>query len=391
VARGRWKWLDALLHTLILSSATITFAACSGGESVSEPILAPDGINELDEAETPGAALVAPTLIPAVTYDGSGQIVHPDVAVFPGRWQGKRYWIAATPYPGGNPKYENPSIYQGESSREMTVPAGVTNPIVAPPSFGYMSDPDIVHDAERDELRMYYRQTTGENDQLFLATSRNGVQWSPAHLVVSDVRYSLISPAVVRESAASWRMWTVNAAAQGCYSLPTELVLQQRRSADGIAWSAPEPVELRVPRRVPWHWDVQYVAAKSEYWALIAAYPQGTTCSQSAVYFARSTDGTTWTVSPTPLLGPGEFEPIRDLVYRSSFHYHEGSDAVSVWFSGARLEGKSFRYSVASARYPFSELLRRVSGATSTLERSATSAASSELKTAREAFEHQFP
>jgi len=136
---------------------------------------------------------------------------------------------------------------------------------------------------------------------------------------------------------------------------------------------------------------VQYVAAKSEYWALIAAYPQGTTCSQSAVYFARSTDGTSWTVSPTPLLGPGEFDPIRDLVYRSSFHYHDGSDAVSVWFSGARLEGRSFHYSVASARYPFPELLRRVSGAPWALERSVTSAASAELRAAREAFEREFP
>jgi len=390
-ARTWWKTLGALHDTLVPLTAAIIFAACTGGEGVSEPISPPDGANELDEAEAPGAAFVAPALIRAVTYDGSGQLVHPDAAVFPRRWQGKRYWITATPYPGGNPKYENPSLYQGESSREMTVPIGVTNPIAAPPTTGYLSDPDIVHDVERDELRMYYRQTAGESDQLFLITSQNGVHWSPAQLVVSDVRYSLISPAVVRESATSWRMWTVNASEQGCYSLLTEMVLQQRRSADGIAWSAPEPVEVRVPGRVPWHWDVQYVAAKSEYWALIAAYPQGTTCSQSAVYFARSADGTSWTVSPTPLLGPGEFEPIRDLVYRSSFHYHDGSDAVSVWFSGARLEGRSFRYSVVSARYPFPELLRRVGGATAALERSVASAASAELRTAREAFEREFP
>ena len=391
-AGGWWKWLVGARGTSFLISAAISLAACSGREGVSEPISPPDGTNELDDAEAPGAAFVAPTLIPTITYDGSGQLVHPDAAVFPRRWQGVRYWIAGTPYPSGNPKYENPSIYHGQSSREMKVPLGVTNPIVAPPAVGYLSDPDVLHDVERDELRMYYRQTAGESDQLFLITSQNGVQWSSAQLVLSDARYSLISPAVVRESATSWRMWTVNASAQGCYSLPTELMLQQRRSADGIAWSAPEPVELRLPRRVPWHWDVQYVAAKSEYWALIAAYPQGTTCSQSAVYFARSKDGTSWTVSPTPLLGPGEYEPIRDLVYRSSFHYHDGSDAVSVWFSGARLEGRSFHYSIASARYPFPDLLRRVSSASSSiLERSGSDAVSAELRAAREAFEREFP
>jgi hypothetical protein len=375
-----------------LVSALAGGSTLTGCKGISEPISVPDGTSEFDDAEAPGAPFVAPAVIPTATYDGSGEVVHPDAAVFPRRWQGQRYWLSATPYPGGNPRYENPSIYKGQSSREMTVPAGATNPIVAPPSSGYLSDPDIVHDPDRNELRIYYRQTAGELDRVYLTTSSNGVQWSPGQLVVSDLRYGLISPAVVRESATSWRMWTVSAPAQGCYSLPIELALQQRSSADGITWSEPKPVELRVPGRVPWHWDVQYVPAKSEYWALIAAYPDGTSCSRTAVYFARSADGTSWQVSPTPLLGPGEFEPIRDLVYRSTFHYHEGSDAVSVWFSGARLEGRVFHYSVVSARYPLGELLRRVSGPLPLiLDRDVATTASAELRAAREQFERDFP
>ena len=391
--RGSWTasrrrlWLAALLV-----GAAVAFGACTGGEGINEPLAPPDGTNELDEAEVPGAGLVAPTVIRALTYDGSGELVHPDAAVFPSRWRGQRYWVSATPYPGGNPRYENPSIYQGQLSREMKVPAGVANPIVPPPAAGYLSDPDVVYDPDRDELRMYYRETAREDDRIYLITSTNGVQWSPAQPVASGVRYSLISPSVVRESATSWRMWTVNAAAQGCFSLPSELLLEQRRSVDGVAWSAPERVDLRVPGRVAWHWDVQYVAAKSEYWALVAAYPQGTSCSQTAVYFARSADGTTWNVSPTPLLGANEFDPIRDVVYRSSFHYHDGSDAVSVWFSGARLEGKVFRYAMVSARYPYPELLRRVGGlAPLALDREGTRAVSAELSAAREAFERDFP
>jgi hypothetical protein len=195
----------------------------------------------------------------------------------------------------------------------------------------------------------------------------------------------------VRESVNSWRMWTVNAVAQGCYSLQSEMVLEQRRSPDGISWGAAERVNLRVPGRVPWHWDVQYIAAKSEYWALVAAYPEGATCSQTAVYFARSDDGSTWQVSPTPLLAPGQFEPLRDVVYRSSFHYHEGSDAVSIWFSGARLEGRTFSYAVASARYPYAELIRRVNGGMPTLEREGVKTVTPELREARAQFEADFP
>jgi hypothetical protein len=151
-------------------------------------------------------------------------------------------------------------------------------------------------------------------------------------------------------------------------------------------------VKLRVRGRVPWHLDVQYVAAKSEYWALVAAYPEGTTCSHTSVYFATSADGTTWQVAPVPLLGPGEFDPMRDLVYRSSFHYHPGSDAVSVWFSGARLSAGAFAYSVSWARCPYADLLRRVSGVAPVIfEREELTSASPELKAAREAFERNFP
>jgi len=382
----RWGILVTLVTMLLLYG-------CGGHDAVTGATLTPpDDISELDEAEAPGAGFVAPTLMSIVTYEGSGQLVHPDAAVFPDRWQGKRYWISGTPYPLGNPNFENPSIFQGRHSNEMRVPLGVTNPLVPAPKSGYMSDPDLLYDADSDALRMYYRYTSPEVDQVFVTTSQNGVTWSPGQLVVSAYRYSLISPSVVRESSTSWRMWTVNATAQGCYSLRTELTLQQRHSKDGITWDAPESVTLHVPGRVPWHWDVQYVAAKSEYWALVAAYPDGTSCSQTAVYFARSADGTSWKVSPTPLLAAHEFEPLRDLVYRSSFHYHEGSDAVSVWFSGAHREGNAFVYAVASARYPYAELMLRVGGSSAAiLERESATSASPELREARAQFEANFP
>jgi hypothetical protein len=379
--------------TLAAILTAVALSGCGGHDDVTgAPLAAPDDISEIDEAEAPGAGFVPPSPIAVVTYDGSGQLVHPDAVVFPGRWQGRRYWLSGTPYPGGNPKHENPSIYHGRMSNEMRVPLGVTNPIIPAPMFGYLSDPDLVHDPDRDELRMYYRSTSGPDDSIFLTTSRDGVLWSPPRLVLSAGRHSLISPSVVRESATSWRMWTVNASSMGCLSASNDLLLQQRRSSDGITWSAPQVMTLMVPGRVPWHWDVQYVPAKSEYWALIAAYPDGTTCSHTAVYFARSVDGTTWNVSPTPLLAPGDLEPLRDLVYRSSFHYHAGSDAVSVWFSGARLEGQTYAYAVASARYPFPELLRRVGGgAPIALERAGISEESAALREARGQFEREFP
>jgi hypothetical protein len=383
------------LGLLALLASGITITACGGGaDRVASSLTTPPANAEIDDAELPGAALVAPSWLLTPTYDGSGQVVHPDAVVFPQRWQGHRYWVSATPYPLGNPKYENPSIYQGYTSQQMNVPANAKNPLASPGALGgYLSDPDMLYDPDANQLRMYYRQTVESADLLYMITSENGEQWStPQRLLIAD-RYGLISPAIVRESATSWRMWSVSAVAQGCYSLSAEMSLNLRRSTDGITWSAPEPVNLTVPRHVPWHLDVQYIPAKREYWALIAAYPEGTTCSQTAVYFARSADGTKWTVAPNPLLGPYEFGPLNDLVYRSTFHYHEASDAVSVWFSGARLGDGGFHFATALARYPYADLIRKVNGSASStiIERERSEQLSVELLSARTAFANGFP
>lgn len=294
------------------------------------------------------------------TYEASGEVIHPDVFVAPKTWRGTRFWYAATPYPSGNPLYENPSIFTGNRSRDWQPPAGLQNPVARQEAGGYLSDPDILRDPARDELRLYYRQTIGEIDQLFLKTSADGVIWSAPVQVLQGLRFDLISPAVVRETDGSWRMWTVGARDGGCRARSSNVVLSARRSPDGISWEQPEEVALTIPGRVPWHWDVQYVQPKAEYWALVAAYPDGKACSESGVFFARSADGLSWRVSPTPLLDRGALESMRDMVYRSTFRYFPRIDLVVVWFSGARLERGAYHYKLATARYHLPDLLQRV-------------------------------
>jgi hypothetical protein len=324
-----------------------------------EPLV-PESAQIDDPGPGLGDEIVEPLSLAVVTYDGSGEMVHPDALVFPHDWRGSRYWYVATPYPFGNPAFENPSGYMGNEAGDWRPLPGVANPLAHAAEGAYLSDPDLSFDPVRDELRLYYRQTTMKADEIYLKTSRTGSDWSVPTLVVQDERYAVISPAIVREQDGSWRMWAVSAGNGGCKTRASAVSLTQRRSRDGIKWGAPDVVNLAIPKRVPWHWDVQYIKSKNEYWALVAAFPDGTDCSRSAVYFARSVDGTSWTVSPSPLLGPGVLEPLRDLVYRSSFRYFASSDVVTVWFSGAREELGKFHYSLATARYPLAELLRRV-------------------------------
>jgi hypothetical protein len=360
-SRRRAALRPALSLVLPLMILLASAASCGGGAMIDEPApvtLPPD--DPSDDAELPLTRTIEPATLTLATYDGSGEAVHPDAVFFPDQWNGRRYWFAVTPYPGGDPAYENPSIYAGSRERDWAIPAGLTNPLARPDRSGYLSDPDLSYDPAANELRLYYRQTVGSDDILYLMRSTDGERWSAAVQVLSAIRYSLISPAILREDDGSWRMFTVNAGMNGCRAAGNELALQQRQSPDGVHWSAPQAVDLKIPGQVPWHWDVQYVAAKRQYWALVAAYPDGQACSATAVWFATSENGTTWKSSPTPLLAPGWNAAMHDVVYRSTFRYHASSNAVSVWFSGARYDHAKYNWSVASARYTLAELYQRV-------------------------------
>lgn len=276
------------------------------------------------------------------TYDGSREVVHPDMMAFPDGWRGHRYWAVITPYPNSASRFENPSLFGSADGNTWGIPAGVTNPL-ATTERGYLSDPDMVYEPVKNELWMYYREVVNSrsntkrekhlSDRVWLATSGDGVRWSTPRQVTSDANKYVVSPAVVREANGSWRMWQVDAGAAGCNARTTSLVA--RRSTNGVTWSATAPVTFAQPGYTPWHVDVQYVPARHEYWALVAAFVPGQGCTNTSLFLAMSPDGTTWTTYPTPVLARGATAQFGRAVYRSSFAYEAG-DRVTIWFTGAR-------------------------------------------------------
>jgi hypothetical protein len=267
------------------------------------------------------------------TYDGSGQTVHPDFVATGGAWPGSNQYLFITPYPNGNANFENPSIFESTQPAQWAAPVGMSNPIFTPRE-GYYSDPDAVYVAERNEVWLYFRQVTSENI-IRLTTSGDGVNWSTPVTVVHAPNHELISPTVVRRAAHDWLMWAVNGNV-GCTGASTKVEL--RRSTDGITWSNVVPVALSQPGFAPWHIDVEWIASRGEFWALYNVKTSGS-CTTSAVYLATSGDGVHWTTFPSPVLARGAIAELRDVVYRSTFSYDESSDAITFWYSGARLEG----------------------------------------------------
>ena len=279
------------------------------------------------------------------TFDGSGQVVHPDVVMPPFEGLDDAPRMVITPYPGGNASFENPSVFVGDARDSWRVPPGLTNPVVKP-SGGYLSDPDIVWLPDRHELWLYYRHVNADNE-ILVASSSDGTQWGPSRLVLRAPNHQAVSPTVVRRAPRDWFMWTVNAGPAGCSSASTTVEL--RRSADGVTWSSPATVALSQPGVFAWHLEVQWIAALGEYWAMFNGKVAGS-CTTDALYLATSADGLTWRTYRSPILRRGAIPEFADIVYRATFAYEADRDLVSIWHSGARSTARGYEWRAAFER-----------------------------------------
>jgi len=292
------------------------------------------------------------------TYDGSGEAVHPDVAGTPAGWDdsGGTEQLFVTPYPGGDASKENPSLYTRTSSLEWLVPQGVMNPI-ARPALGYLSDPDQLFNPEANELWLYYRGVSTENE-IFLIRGSGPSRWSAPLLVANAANHGIVSPSVVRRGAGDWLMWSVNSGSAGCSSASTTVEL--RRSSDGISWSAPVAADLSETGLFPWHIDVEWIPSKQEFWATYNVKIPGS-CTTAALHFARSTDGLRWSPAPGPVLQRESIPEFADIVYRASLEYDQASDNITLWYSGARFANGRYTWRIATEELSATDFFARIS------------------------------
>ena len=300
-----------------------------------------------------------PVPLAFVTFDGSGEVVHTDWTATPSRWASAG-WLALTPYPNGNATFENPSLYAGEAISSWLVPGGLTNPVVRPRGSGYLSDPDVLYRADRDEMWLYYREVAAGRNTIFLTRSGDGVHWSTPVTVADGPDHVIVSPAVVRHGASEWLMWSVNSGSAGCGAAATTVEL--RRSSDGVSWSSPQPVVLEQDGFSPWHIEVQWIAERGEYWALYNGKTPGG-CLTPALFLATSADGVSWRTYPSPVLARDAIPEFEHTVYRSTFAYDDATDRVTFWYTGARYLGGRWIWSAAVQEVERATLFARMNGA----------------------------
>ena len=330
----------------VCCSAALLLCGALGVACSSDRIVQPNSDGDVVLAGSPSpeaeAMLGAPVPIEFDTYEASKQVVHPSAVMFPSAWHGQRFWLALTPYPNSDVRVENPSLYGSATGLEWSVPTGLKNP-VAHTRRGYLSDPELAYDPANDELRLYYREVMEkhhgggrprhEADVVYVTRSTDGVRWSTARALFADVGRFVVSPTVTRRAAGDWRMWAVDAGEKGCMARSSAILM--RRSTDGLSWGHAVRVAFTQPGYIPWHLDVQYVPQLSAYWALVAAYPRGSSCTATSLFLATSSDGVRWTTYAAPALARGAMPQFSTNVYRSTFAFDQDGSALTIWLTGA--------------------------------------------------------
>ncbi len=265
------------------------------------------------------AALPERALLSLPTYDGTGEVVHPDVLFSPGaEWP---FLMAMTPYARTRGELENPSLLVSEDGLRF-LEGPTDNPIVGPPPVDHNNDPDLVFDEERGVHRILYLETLRpETQHLIALESRDLVEWTSEKVLTYALAEEpfMVSPAVVREGQGA-RLYYVNS------SVPGHAV-EYLRSEDGRSFTK-DATPVAVPFAEgfhPWHLDV--FAAGSGWAMLVNGYFDD--FQTQALYLATSPDLEHWELRQEPLIEPGVWRS--KLIYRSTGVV--SGDRLAVWFS----------------------------------------------------------
>lgn len=282
----------------------------------------------------PGARQVIPT--PDST---DGEATHPSVVYVPETLGGFAYWMAMTPYAGGDDEHEDPCILASHNGSTWGVPSGLVNPIDDQPGSpgAYNSDVDLRHYDGVLYLfwRTYDPASVGTEEKLYFSTSIDGRVWSTKvnFYTSAAATQRLVSPCLLFEGGA-WAMWAVD-----IIPSPNQVVKLQGGAAPTDAWSSPVGVDMGVlpEGKEPWHLGI--ISTADGYVGLLNDCDQDLSGINGLLYFITSEDGIEWENSGSsiiPQVQDGEYTQL----YRATLlpEVENGVSGWRVWYGAWRIE-----------------------------------------------------
>lgn len=233
---------------------------------------------------------------------------HPSVKYFPNGWNGYKFWLAYTPYPGV--AKENPVIVVSQDGRNWATPEGLTNPLAGQPSTGYNSDTELIYTPSR-KLRCYWRwyTETSTPSTLRYKESDDGVNWGPTIDCVIPSGVDPLSPCIYVDRDSNYTLW-VGAGYRG--------KMRRLTSTDGITWGGETDCITNIDG-YGYHWHPMVWKEMGVYCCLSSVVSNEPTklSNPADLYFGKSEDGINWEFDINPIFFRGQ-EGIKNYrVYRS--------------------------------------------------------------------------
>ena len=178
--------------------------------------------------------------------------IHPAVLFFEQGWNGYRYWLAFTPYPGFDSVYENPSVVASNDFATWVAPA--TNPLVPKPGgVGYNADTHLFMSADNSIMYLCFRErNVSSANNLKVMETTDGRTWStPVTVLTGTLGVQDFGSPSIWWNGTGWTCISHNLDAAAPWPI------QQRISSTSSiygAWSAATTVSLpALAGRAWWH------------------------------------------------------------------------------------------------------------------------------------------
>ena len=268
-------------------------------------------------------------LLDIPTYDGYGDVVHPDIYYDSAQWNDYEYWLAYTPYAGAS--YENPSIACSRDGINWKIPPRLNkDPLVNAPASGHNSDSDII--VVNGTMYYYFREGDGGTEYIKYMASSDG--WKNFDITPTVILSNanddsqFLSPAVI-EDGGTYYMWAIDNSVD-----PPDLVKYEDTSPDFGSASSTTCTVNNVPSgKQIWHLDVTKLS--SGYEALITVCDDGVNGGGGVTYLATSSGGDTWDIENEAFLSPSQENWDTDIMYCSTMLVDESKSEnyYQVWYS----------------------------------------------------------
>lgn len=276
-----------------------------------------------------GAPVGQALSIPTHVVPDSRQPAHPSILFFPERWNGYRYWMAYTPYPGDNDDHEDPNIAVSNDGINWIHAPGVTQPLDDASGIPYNSDPDLVMAGNTMFLFWrYYDSTLPSNqEKLYMRKSTDGITWTPKQLVwqYNETVLRPLSPSFIFED----NRWT-------CYFVDVtggSRVFKRMVStnADPTAgWGAPTTLTITpgISGKEVWHVSVRRVGGGLI--GIMTVINPGAGGIGGLLQLISSNDGVTWKGSAETVV-PQVYTGQHNNLYRASFVVGYNDGVLGLW------------------------------------------------------------